>query len=207
MLIVRRAKFEHVARKGIMTKLILHDTAAAQWHALVTEAENAASITLPHDVEGYLVLLLARFTEQSHLADMIAATEYLYAQASAGQARADRLRDVADKCLLISGLFPQRAEHRRVKISYFVNLGQTAYDLLAHLKHASLAELFADLSQHFVSLMDVLLNCRQLPPQLLTPIQALELWVDTQSQFAARIMSSYTKNQSPLFLVTQEKHI
>jgi hypothetical protein len=181
-----------------MTNLILHETAVAQWHALITEAEHTASITLPHELEGYLVLLLARFTEQSHLADAVMAIEYLQAQSIVGQLKFERLRDVADKCLLISGLFPQRAEHRRVKISYFVNLGQSAYDLLAHLKHASLAELFADLSQNFVSLMDVLLNCRQLPPQLLTPIQALELWADTQSQFALQALSKHTESEETL---------
>lgn len=188
-----------------MTSLILHETPAAQWHALVTEAENAASISLPHEVEGYLVLLLTRFSAHTHLADAVMATEFLHAQTTMGQAKFNELRDVADKCLLIAGLFPQRAEHRRVKISYFVNLGQSAYDLLAHLKHASISDLFADLSQHFVSLMDVLLNCRQLPPQLLTPIQALELWVDTHSQFALQAISKHTDDKSNSFFVMPEK--
>ncbi|MFN7098065.1 MAG: hypothetical protein ACK4PR_11000 [Gammaproteobacteria bacterium] len=186
-----------------MANLILHETPVAQWHALVTEAEQLSSITLPHEVEGYLVLLLTRFTEQAHLAETVMALDYLHAQTARGNVRSEQLRDVADKCLLIAGLFPQRAEHRRVKISYFVNLGQSAYDLLAHLKHASLSDLFADLSQEFVRLMDVLLHCRQLPPQLLTPIQALELWADTHSQYALRALRDNMQEHDTAFLTQQ----
>ncbi len=174
-----------------MTDLILHETIAAEWHALVTEAEKASSIVLPHELEGYLVLLLTRFTEQTHLAETVLALDYLEAQTVTGYAQGEALRDIADKCLLISGLFPQRADKRRVRISYFVEIGRSAYDTLAQSKRASLSQLFSDLSQNFVSLMDVLLNCRQLPPQLLTPIQALELWSDTQSKFALKILSMH----------------
>lgn len=171
-----------------MTKLVLYETALAQWEALIKEAQGHAAIKLPHDVEAYLSLLLARLTVNTDLSDLVVATEYLQAEHLSGENRIETLRDIADKCLIIAGLFPQRAEHKHVKISYFVNFGQTAYDALAHIKYASLAALFEQLSKNFINLMDVLLNCRQLPPQYLSPLEALELWADTQSQFAGLVL-------------------
>ncbi|NNM58614.1 MAG: hypothetical protein HKM04_02230 [Legionellales bacterium] len=188
-----------------MTNVIYHETITAEWRALVCEAEKASSIILPDELEGYLVLMLTRFTEQTHLADTVLALEYLEAQTMTGFAKGETLRDVADKCLLIAGLFPQRADKKRVRISYFVEVGRSAYDALAQSKRASLSQLFADLSQNFVLLMDVLLNCRQLPPQLLTPMQALELWSDTQSKFALKILSMHKNDNYKILFPSSTK--
>jgi hypothetical protein len=87
----------------------------------------------------------------------IIALEYLEGQLALGKKqRQQQLRDVGDKCLLFSGLFPELASQRQVPISYFVGLGQHAYHILSLLLGASLAELFHSLDEHFVSLMDTL---------------------------------------------------
>lgn len=169
---------------GHMRELILEPTVQAQWYTLISEAEDRACIVLPESLKSYLIFLLTRFATDTRLPTVIVAEEFLTALEIGGQQRQEMLRDVGDICLLFTGLFPQRAEKRRVKISYFVELGQSAYCVLSQLKHTSLAQLFAELSHSFVSLMDVLLTCRQLPPQLLSPFAALELWQDTGSRFA-----------------------
>jgi hypothetical protein len=167
-----------------MNQLILHDTPLAQWHALISEAEELAAIHLPHEIEGYLVLLLTRFTQYAHLGNNPIATEWMQAQAVTGQSQHMALRDVGDQCLLLTGLFPHRAEKRNVNVSYFVRIGRSAYEVASQLKRLGLTALFSELSEHFVAMMDVLLRCRQQPPELLQPIQAIELWYDTHSQFA-----------------------
>ena len=85
----------------------------------------------------------------------------------------------------MAGLFPGRAERKHVRISYFIHLGQSAYSSLSSVSQQSLAILFSDLSDAFVPLTDVLLTARSLNADCgLTPLQAEELYADTQSQAA-----------------------
>src|SRR5689334_10421216 len=107
-----------------MQSLILHPTATAQWHDLILTAQRTASIHLQEDLECYLVFLLMRFSDNPQLAGSVLGLDFLEAYS---KYRHQQLKEVGDKCLLYAGLFPGRAIKRRVKISYFVKLGQTAY--------------------------------------------------------------------------------
>src|SRR5437899_10481277 len=110
-----------------MSRLIIQPTEIAQWQELIKEAENSSQLVLNEELESYLVFLLIRFTGQPQLAKSVLALEFLENSRCLGQKQQEELRNVGDKCLLISGLFPGRAQRRRVKISYFVQLGQNAY--------------------------------------------------------------------------------
>jgi hypothetical protein len=84
---------------------------------------------------------------------------------------------------LFSGLFPQLAERRLVRISYFVNIGRSSYRQLADVMDRGWARVYGNLSEAFVVLMDVLHAMRELGGDpLLTPLQALELWQETGSR-------------------------
>ena len=107
-----------------MAELILEPTPQAQWQALVHEAQSACDRHLDETLENYLVFLLMRFADKPHCTARIMAADYLNSQTLPGEQRADKLRDVGDHCLLFSGLFPQLAERRLVRISYFVNIGR-----------------------------------------------------------------------------------
>jgi hypothetical protein len=67
--------------------------------------------------------------------------------------RNNALRDVGDQCLLVAGVFPHQAERRMVRLSYFVALGQSAYEQLSRFLGRSTAQLYGELSSTFVSLM------------------------------------------------------
>ena len=56
----------------------------------------------------------------------IMSEDFLGSQQLHGEQRAESLRQVGDHCLLFSGLFPQIAERRLVRISYFVNIGRSS---------------------------------------------------------------------------------
>lgn len=178
-----------------MNRIILQPTATAQWLALVKEAENSSHLVLPEDLESYLVFLLVRFTAKSDIAKSVVGLEYLQSTQSAGQKQQEALRDIGDKCLIISGLFPGRAQRRRVRISYFVHIGQNAYIELSVYCQQQLSDLYKSLSKDFVSLMDVLHVVRELSSETsrLTPLQAEELWHDTASPHALSILRQYTK--------------
>jgi hypothetical protein len=175
-----------------MKPLVLQPTDVAQWHALVNEAQAACRCNLDEPLESYLVFLLMRFAERPDLAGRVMALEFLQAQQDGGQATM-QLRDVGDQCLLFCGLFPQVAERRLVKVSYFVNIGRAAYDQLASLVDRHSDRLYGRLAEAFVAIMDVLQAMRGLSGEaVLQPLAAAELWADTGSQSALRSLGDAT---------------
>lgn len=177
-----------------MAKLVIQPTSTAQWHALVSEAENAADCVLTEDLESYLVFLLMRFASNPHMLARVIALDYLNNSSNEGRTRHEKLRDVGDQCLLFSGLFPKQAERRMVKVSYFVDLGRSAYQQLSDTMSSNSAAIYANLSRDFVSLMDILQSMRELQGNRsnLTPLNAYELWNDTGSRHAYKIIRTLT---------------
>jgi len=168
--------------------VINHST--AQWQSLVRDAEELNGVQLDEELESYLVFLLMRYTECTQLAARVMALEYLNGAQTFGNERKERMRDVGDQCLLFSGLFPRRAERRRVRISYYVDLGRSAYQNVADMAQSAMASMFAQLSESFVSLMDTLQAMRRIDPhsETLAPIAAYDLWLDTNSKQAHRVL-------------------
>lgn len=178
-----------------MAEFLLHPTATAQWHALVNEAQDAAHHDLDEALESYLVFLLMRFATQPDVAGRVLALDYLQAMRDSGHQRASQLRDLGDHCLLFSGLFPERADRLRVRISYFVNLGRSAYGELSNRVSQGAAELYEHLAEGFIALMDTLHAMRELgsAQRCLSPLHAYELWQDTGSRHARETLSSYSR--------------
>ena len=179
-----------------MSTLATEKTATEQWQNLVREAEVLNGVMLEEELESYLVFLLMRYMRQPELAAKAVALEYLHCSQTQGAERNERMRDVGDQCLLLSGLFPNRAQRRNVKISYYVNLGRSAYQHLSELTQTAMANMYNDLARSFVVLMDTLLAIRNMNAQqpMLEPIVALDLWQDTRSQQARQSLPSTPAN-------------
>lgn len=179
-----------------MDRLILHPTVLAQWHALVKDAEASADIHLTEKIESYLVFLLVRFMQSPEITRTVVADEFLAGVNQLGSQRLQSLRDIGDKCLLLSGLFPGRARKRQVRISYFVKLGQNAYFMLSSQRHKEMAHLFFELSEQFVYLMDILHTMPEVEGKVdsLDLLQAEELWTDTNSIHALRSLKRKTRH-------------
>lgn len=175
-----------------MEKRILSSHSTHEWHTLVNDAQHNAGVHLNEELESYLVFMLMRYTDKPEMAASVLALDYLEGAEALGQIRQDRMRDVGDQCLLYSGLFPERAEHRHVKVSYYVDLGRSAYHTAADATHKAIGELFIGLASQFVIIMDTLQAMRGIngnAPQL-TPIVAFELWQDTGSLQAKQSLSA-----------------
>lgn len=190
-----------------MTKLKVDQQATAQWHDLVKEAEAFNGVNLDEELESYLVFLLMRYTGKPELAMKVMALDYLEGALTLGSERREKMRDVGDQCLLYSGLFPKRAEKRRVRVSYYVDLGRTAYQNVADAAHAAMAEMFAHLADSFVCLMDTLQAMRGMHnrQENLDPIRAFELWQETGSQQARTILAQ-TSDATPLVIPSRTRH-
>ena len=162
-----------------MTKpIVLYPTSVAHWHALLTEAQVASSRFLGEELESYLVFMLMRYTNSPEMANKVFAEDYLRAHLQQRDScRKEILRGVGDQCLIYAGLFPERAERKRVSSEYFVDLGQGAYHSLSELELSSVAELFFALAKQFPMLTEVLLATREV--SLHTPNKNCLLQLDT----------------------------
>ncbi len=169
-----------------MSELLLHATDTARWLALICEAEEATGRRLDEESESYLVYLLIRHADDSDLPTRVMGLDYLQGLQLPRAQRHQRLRDVGDRCLLFSGLFPQQAERRRVRLGYFVDLGRAAYQEIADGCHQAMAGVYRQLSREFLSLMEILQGIRGLHGRTLdiSPMAAFELWRETGSQQA-----------------------
>lgn len=177
-----------------MNTLVLEPTSTAQWRQLVSEAQASARYTLGEELESYLVFLLMRYAQEPRMLATIVALEYLESLLASGQVRRERLRDVGDRCLLFSGLFPKLARRRRVQISYYVRIGQGAYSELSQTMATAHGGMFAHLAKKFVTLMDVLHTMRRMSDKepLLTPLEAFDLHAQTGSGSALKSLQSVT---------------
>ena len=140
-----------------MRELVLHPTEMSQWHAIIHEAQASTKLILNEDTESYLVFLLMRFCHATQLAESVVALDFLHAMNSGKRNKMELLRDVGDKSLLFSGLFPGLAERKQVSLDYFTDLGQAAYLSVGELyDEPELAHLYYELSQKFLSLQQIL---------------------------------------------------
>jgi hypothetical protein len=188
-----------------MRKILDQPGNMSQWQALVVEAEELCGIQLDEELESYLVFTLMRYLRRPEMAHRILALDFLEAQQSSRQHRSQVLRDVGDQCLLFSGLFPRRAERRRVRVSYYVDLGRSAYQNLAD-SLTKTAHLFAHLAEEFIAAMDTLQAIRVIGQRDsgLLPNEAYELWQDTASRQAYEQLLRQTGGQ-PVLIAPSKK--
>ena len=141
------------------------------WVELVREGEQRAHTPLPETIESYLVFLLQRHQGDRVLAGRTLALEWLQGLDLVGSVRADALRDVGDRCLLVAGLYPQAARRRRVTPAYYAAIGQAAYDAVADATRAGYAELFRQLARAFEAMRRVLTGVAALPPPVVARLR------------------------------------
>lgn len=122
---------------------------------LVAEGEFQRGVSLGDTMESYLVFLLIRYAGLPEIAMWDAATAYLDGVLLQRVFRHDKMKETGDMCLLLSGLFPERAK-KRVSASYYKTIGQGAYGELGSDPSCMLAETFRELAAHFILLAEVL---------------------------------------------------
>ena len=139
-----------------MKALILHPTDTSQWHALVNEAQASTRLVLHENTESYLVFLLMRFSQTIQLVESVVAVDFLDSMQTTGRRKIERLRDVGDKSLLLSGLFPGIAARHHVGIDYFSGMGQAAYLTAGDLQEREQADLYYQLGNQFTRMQKIL---------------------------------------------------
>ncbi len=169
-------------------------TAVVEWYEIVREAQSTSDCAVDEELESYLVYLLLRFMNQPDLGEMPLGMAFLSALQHPLMGRSMMLRNVGDQCLLITGLFPELAAHRLLRVGYYVGIGRRSYLAAAEELHheVNASKLYQRLCAEFVTLMDVLQSMRNLGrvEQRLSQHLAKEIWEDTRSPVALNIIKS-----------------
>lgn len=170
--------------------ILLNSTPIALWHDIIQEAEINCEIDLREELEAYLVYLMMRYTSKTEFIKQNMAINLLQGLKLPNNSKQVALQEVGDQCLLFTGLFPNIGSKRLVKISYFVNLGQSAYGAISVKRN----DLYHSLAKQFVPLVDVLQSVRHYTDQIpdLMPLQAYDLWNETGSQRALKVLKKLT---------------
>ncbi len=170
-------------------QFILDSSELSQWHTLVQEAERDYGCQLDEAMQSYLVFTLMRFAKNQQLNAKALALDYLNSHHLPNAIRSEQLRDIGDQCLLVSGLYPQSAEKRLVGVNYYVDLGRSAYQHISTVTQQGIAELYQQLAESFILLMDLLQTIRLYSSPAMQPIAAMELWQQTGSRAAYKQIS------------------
>lgn len=146
-----------------MNGIHLSSSITAEWHSLVSDAEAQCGFHVDDSLRHYLIITLDHFTTDSQLASVVIAIDFLEGLESFGRIGNSLLRQVGDRCLLLSGLFPEQARKRLVNEEYFVSIGRQAYETIAtvSIQAAYHSELFHQLSEEFIHLTQILQAMRK----------------------------------------------
>lgn len=140
----------------MMSKLILYPTDTCQWHALVNEAQAETQLVLNEETESYLVFLLMRFSQSIDWVESVIGLDFLKSMHATLPRQVELLRDVGDKSLVFSGLFPEIATRRHVQLEYYTEMGRGAYLTASELQSNESSELYYQLSAQFLNLQNIL---------------------------------------------------
>jgi hypothetical protein len=138
---------------------ILHEpTAIAEWRNLLIEGQQKTGFLLTESVESYVVLTLDANTTNIDLSSVVIAIDFLKNIHTHSMKNVRMLRRIGDQCLILAGLFPDRAKRRNVSQDYFKNLGENAYYVLSYsaLQWKLDRALFYQLFENFSALVEVL---------------------------------------------------
>ena len=138
-------------------KIVIQPNALSEWYELVKETQAHTGVHLDDTIQSYLILTLDNFVKDEALVDLPVAIEYLRTLTIEKEKSNQKLRRVGDRCLILSGLFPDHAEKLNVSISYFIEIGRQAYLTLADRAIFKIdPKLFYNLGFHFVDIKELL---------------------------------------------------
>src|SRR3990167_1553208 len=137
-------------------------TDIAEWRKLLLEGQDKAGFQLTEVVENYLVITLNAHVTHTQLASAVMAVDLLKNIHIKSVTNAHALRSVGDQCLILAGLFPERAKRKNVSAEYFRNLGENAYYVLSFANTFPKYDhsLFYQLFENFSDLIRILKSMR-----------------------------------------------
>jgi hypothetical protein len=166
------------------------------FHEAVDQALKENGVEASTLTEHYLVQLLATYASQS-IDDTPLGVKLLEALGATPRERRERLREVGDTSLFVSGFWSDSFSRRAVDVDYYIDLGGSAYGELARSgagwRRDPNCDVYGALAENFPRFVDVLalISRRIMPPASPQDIVKLyERWLRTRSHWAARRLAA-----------------
>ena len=161
----------------------------------VDRALKEQSVSVDPMTEHYLVHLLATYAKQP-IDDSPLGLKMLAASNAEPRERRERLREVGDTSLFVSGFWTESFARKLVDVEYYIGLGGTAYGELARTgagwRRDPNADVYETLSGNFSRFVDVLMVISRwlMPTAPGDVIKLYEKWLQTRSKWAARKLAA-----------------
>jgi hypothetical protein len=167
----------------------------------IRTALSHQKIDAPQGVEFYLVNLLREKVQTKRLFETPPEgfreepLAFLYCRAIQADEtqRILLLRRLGDFSLYITGFFPASLTRQLVDISYYIQMGESAYGDLSSLlaRHAAFSEIYADLARRFTSYVDILSEVSEKSAFKRDSdlLRLYETWLKTGSKRARQLLS------------------
>lgn len=126
----------------------------SSWYDLLVEAQKETSIFLPPSLEHYVSLLLKHYLSRLDFFEEPIGFELL--ACSTKPAPLIHYQDVGDRCLIISGLFPDFVVRKNVSQGYLKKIGKSAYYQVSLHSDKTIQPLFYRLSTQFEEISTIL---------------------------------------------------
>lgn len=168
------------------------ESAVEYFKELVDQAIAHQRIDAQEVTAFYVVQLLAGFLQRpaEQDADEPLAVRLIRALESGGMQRRMSLRHIGDVSLFVSGFFSDSLRRKVVDIDYYVRIGGVAYTTLSRHETDTLAPVFAELAEKFVSFVDVLseVSERSACASNADLLRLYERWVKTGSLRSGQLL-------------------
>ena len=119
----------------------MRDVYQTAFYGVVRETQESTGLTLPDDIECYVVVLLAEHIDKNYFLP-----KKSFAESYLTITKSRNAKELGDTCLFVSGVFPDYGDS-----NYITHIGRSSYSqITTSLNH----DLFESLSKHFVFLRD-----------------------------------------------------
>ena len=134
--------------------MYLHSNSQAQWYHALCDLQHETDTVLPLEIEYYLTHVLINSTTQISLIDSLVGEDFLEnLHQCTGK---NQWPELGNKCLIITGVFPQWANHRCRSKNYVAQMGKLAYQQAALIHFGAQKKIYEHLSEHFDDLSSFL---------------------------------------------------
>jgi hypothetical protein len=132
------------------------------WNDIFKLAEKKAGFNFDESLKHYLTVTLDFFTTQPHISQHIISMDFLIHSNAESSFDLKCLRDTGDRCLILSGLFPNFIKHKNISSSHIINIGRQAYGIISSSRNYTMFNhaLFEKLRDNFPSLSKTLTHIR-----------------------------------------------
>lgn len=121
----------------------MQDAYTNVFYDVVQESKGKYGYDLPHDIEAYVVMLLASYVDRPEfLPEETFAEAYLKLSRPADYSA----KELGDTCLFVTGVFPAYGSKKGLNRKYFQDIGSSSYEIVSEVMNY---DLFYPLSQHF----------------------------------------------------------